>query len=243
MKDKDLRKKIQKEFETPEVPFAEWAESRGISSQEELARKEVSVLVPADNVAGCGMCGGRKRAFTVGISVAAVLIALAIALFFIIRPVAQKLYSVSDVKSSESNIAEITSQNDIYLFDIDLAHNYIVSKDTLINDSDFILMYRINNCLLSVNNGDKTDAFYFSYYIRTYSNYEFLHYKNFEKLNSVADVNGKKVSYKFIKDDTSTYAYASFTVNGCEYYIESYGFGETVINEENFINLLNKILI
>ena len=249
-KDKDLKKKIQAEFEKPEKSFDNWAMEHGIS------------LPPADNVrqvqlsgtparhshirGGIGVAAAVKRGVLIAIPlliIAAIIIPVLVVNTFVRRDL-PALYGYNDVKSQRITIDEVEAVPNVYLFDMSgVVQTESVTKEVLKDDESFVLSYVLTNNLLSVANGDTMDAFYVTYRVRIYENYEFLYYTYYKELTHTANVNGHEVSYDLSGSQLST-AYAKFTADGYEYFIEASGFdGITDLTEDNFVNLLNKILL
>ncbi len=250
MKENDeLKEKINKEFSTPEKPFEEWAKENGIFAEpDERSAAVVPVYELADNVNGRGVSGNNKRKKFI-VSLVIVLLATAGILLGIFLPRGNannlpKVFGANDAVTLETELEEITSREDIYLFDMTkVFRTEFASKDVLKSDNNYVLLYTLNRCLLSVENGGASDAFYVTYRIRTYPNYEFYNIGDYAKLTESVAVNNLKIDYKLTMNE-SMHAYASFKVDNKEYYLEAYGMdGITVLNEENFINLLNKILL
>lgn len=248
-KDKDLKKKIQAEFEKPEKSFDEWAAENGIS------------LPPADNSGRVQSSGtsARRPHVRSGVGVAAavrrgaliavpllVIAAIIIPVIMVNMPLPDEppvLYGYNDVTAKYISIDEVKAVRDIYLFDMSgVAQTESVTKEVLKDDESFVLSYVLTNNLLSVVNGETADAFYVTYRIRLYEHYEFLTYEHYNNLTDNISVNGREISYA-IADSQPAVAYAKFTADGYEYFIEASGFdGITDLTEDNFVNLLNKIL-
>lgn len=246
--DKKLQKKIQREFETPEIPFEEWAAQNGIAT-DSPERAECPVLEPADNVNGKGIpSGNKKKILSVCLPLFAVLITLAILLGCLLpKPAsapAPKIYGANDATKIKIDLQEIMRQEDIYLFDMTaVARTEDVNKEVLIEDESQVLLYTIPNCLLSVSNGDSSDGFYVTYRIRLYPHYVFMGSDYFSDLDSSTAVQDKTIEYR-IRDISQPTAYAKFSDGTYEYFIEARGYQKvTVLNEQNFLNLLNQILI
>lgn len=247
MKDKDLQKKIKKEFGTPDVPFEEWAQKRGVFTD---GNEEYSLQLPvpetADNVNGNGTAnGGRRKSLILGVSAGTVVLAVAaIILGFSLRPVAPVVYGANDTISVEATLEEVIEKQDCYLFDMSgVVSTEMITKDVLKNDNTQVMLYTITNSLLSVENGQNYDGFYLTYYVKVYHNYEFISERYFDNPANSSTVNNFTVNYK-IDGSKETVAYASFSAGSYEYFIEARGYeGVTVVTEDNFINLLNKILI
>lgn len=144
----------------------------------------------------------------------------------------------------EIELDEIKEREEIYLFDMsNVVRIETVHKDVLTGSNSQVLLYTIRNCLLSVENGDSYDGFYVTYRIRLYSHYEFFSSENFTNLEHNTSIQGKTVRYE-IRDIDQTTAYAGFSDGTYEYFIEAVGYENvTVLNEQNFLNLLDKILI
>lgn len=249
-KDNNLKKKIQAEFEKPEKSFDEWAAENGIS------------LPPADNSGRVQSSGtsARRPHVRSGVGVAAavrrgaliavpllVIAAIIIPVIMVNMPLPDEppvLYGYNDVTAKYISIDEVKAVRDIYLFDMSgVAQTESVTKEVLKNDESFVLSYVLTNNLLSVANGDTMDAFYVTYRVRIYEKYEFLYYTYYEELTHTVTVNGHEVSYDLSGSQLST-AYARFAADGYEYFIEASGFdGITDLTEDNFVNLLNKILL
>lgn len=248
-KDKKLKKKIQAAFEKPEKSFDEWAMENGIN------------LRSADNLKQVHPSGTpAKYPYTrsaIGVAAAVRRVTLVIIPFFVIsiviiisfianmslsnkKPV---LYGYNDVVSEYVTIDEVKDVQNIYLFDMSgVAQTESVTKEVLKDDETIVLSYVLTNNLLSVVNGETIDAFYVTYRIRVYENYEFLYYTYYEELTHITTINGREISYGLSGSQLLT-AYARFAVDGYEYFIEASGFeGITQLTEDNFVNLLNKIL-
>ena len=247
-KDKDLKKKIQAEFEKPEKSFDEWAAENGISlppadNSERVRSSGVSARHPHAR-SGVGVAAVRRGAL---IAVPLLVIAaIIIPIVLLNMPVPDKppvLYGYNDVSSQRIIIDEVKAEQDIYLFDmLGVAQTESVTKEVLKDDESFVLSYVLTNNLLSVVNGETADAFYVTYRIRLYEHYEFLTYEHYNNLTDNISVNGREISYA-IADSQPAVAYAKFTADGYEYFIEASGFdGITDLTEDNFVNLLNKIL-
>ncbi|MDE7083588.1 MAG: hypothetical protein K2O89_07830 [Clostridia bacterium] len=243
--DKELQKKLKSTFETPDTPFNEWADKRGIFA-DATAKVECPVCVPVDNVNGRSMPNGnKKKILIICASFVALILAVVIILITVLpRPFVPKIYGENDTLNFDIEFNEILQTEDIYLFDMkDEEKPELVTKSVLIEDNSQVMLYTLLRCLVSVENGEIYDGFYITYRIRTYENYEFVGCQTYDKLNISANINDLKVSY-IIDNKNNPIAYASFSVGEYEYFIEAYGYeGVTVLNEDNFINLLNKILI
>lgn len=245
--DKKLQKKIKQEFETPEIPFEEWAAQNGIST-DAPERVKCPVLEPADNVNGKGIPNGnKKKILSVCLPLFAVLVALAILLGCFLpksSPVPPpKIYGANDATKKDIYLQEIVEQEDFYLFDMSaVARTEEVNKDVLIEDESQVLLYTMRNCLLSVSNGESFDGFYITYRIRLYPRYEFMGSEYFSELSRIT-VQDKAIEYR-IRDLDQPAGYAKFSDGTYEYFIEARGYPNvTVLNEQNFLNLLNEILI
>lgn len=240
---KKLQNKIKTEFETPEVPFDEWANQHNISDGVEFGSTDYLRFEEVEN--GNVRYKTRNRALIIGGSAVALLLVLFLTLYFVLPLLlGPKMYGANDVVSNRITMEEVTSVEDIYLFDTSvLAKTESVTKDVLIKDNSQALLYSINNNLLSVENGEGYDAFYLTYKIRTYPNYVFFEYNNYLKIDKSIQVGNLEIGYVLVNIEVP-YAYASFKHNNYDYYIEAHGFENvTVLNEDNFINLLNEILI
>lgn len=241
--DKKLSKKIQSEFEKPDVDFEEWADKNNIKTgsagfvpnrQESIGRTKSSPVIAL------------KRGL---IAVVPIMLALAIALPLVLINVFSvssepKIYGAGDAMSVDIELDEIRSIDDVFLFDMtSVVKTELITKDVLKKDNKMTLCYTLTNCLLSVDNGSILNGFYLTYKIRIYTHYEFLKADNYTNLVSTASVNGKSVAYALQETDNIE-AYAKFTVGDYEYFIQARGFpGITELNEQNFLNLLNKVLI
>lgn len=248
-KDKDLKKKIQAEFEKPEKSFDEWAAENGISLPP--ADKPERVQSPGASTrhphvrSGVGVAAVRRGALiVVPLLVIAAIIIPIIIVNMSLQDKPPVLYGYNDVTAKYITIDEVKAVQDIYLFDMSgVAQTESVTKEVLKDDESFVLSYVLTNNLLSVANGDTMDAFYVTYRVRIYENYEFLYYTYYKELTHTANVNGHEVSYDLSGSQLST-AYARFAADGYEYFIEASGFdGITNLSEDNFVNLLNKILL
>ena len=168
--EKKLQKKFKKEFETPDVPFEEWAEKRGLFTDNPQT-VECPILEPAENVNGRGTGNNlRKRILLICAPILAVFIALAILLGCLLpRPAAPngpKIYGANDTDRVNIEWQEIANQENIYLFDMSGVNRGSVYKDVLIEDKSQVLLYTLDKCLLSVESGENVDGFYVNYYIR-----------------------------------------------------------------------------
>ena len=249
-KDKDLKKKIRAGFEKPEKPFDEWAAENGISllpaDDPERARSSGSPAKRPHVRSGAGAAVAVRR----GALVAALLLVIAAVIVSVIvlnMPASDKqpiLYGYNDVEIEYITIDEVKAVPGIYLFDMSgVVQTESVTKELLKNDNSVVLSYVLTNNLLSAANGEAMDAFYVTYRVRVYKNYEFMHYAYYDDLTHNATVNGHDVSYEPYGLQSST-AYAEFTAGDYEYFIEARGFeGVTELTEDNFLNLLDKILL
>ena len=247
-KDKDLKKKIQAEFEKPEKSFDEWAAENGISLPP--ADKPERVQSPGASTrhphvrSGVGVAAVRRGALiVVPLLVIAAIIIPIIIVNMSLQDKPPVLYGYNDVTAKYITIDEVKAIQDIYLFDmLGVAQTESVTKEVLKDDESFVLSYVLTNNLLSVVNGETADAFYVTYRIRLYEHYEFLTYEHYNNLTDNISVNGREISYA-IADSQPAVAYAKFTADGYEYFIEASGFdGIADLTEDNFVNLLNKIL-
>ena len=153
------------------------------------------------------------------------------------------LYGYNDVTNEYITIDEVEAVPNVYLFDMSgVVQTESVTKEVLKDDESFVLSYVLTNNLISVTNGETTDAFYITYRIKLYEQYEFLSAERYDDLTKVISVSGRDVSYRIVDSQTSV-AYAKFMADSNIYYIEASGFdGITDLTEDNFVNLLNKIL-
>ena len=248
-KDKEHKKKIRTEFEKPEKSFDDWAMEHGIS------------LPPADNMrqvrpsgtparhshirGGIGIAVAVKRGVLIAIPM--LIIAAIIVSIIVVNTVGRQdlpaLYGYNDVTNEYITIDEVEAVPNVYLFDMSgVVQTESVIKEVLKDDESFVLSYVLTNNLISVTNGETTDAFYITYRIKLYEQYEFLSAERYDDLTKVISVSGRDVSYRIV-DSQPSVAYAKFTADSNTYYIEARGFdGITDLTEDNFVNLLNKIL-
>lgn len=245
--DKKLQSKIKLEFETPEIPFEEWAAQNGIST-EVPERVECPVLQLADNVNGRGISSGnKKKIFSVCLPAFALLVVLAILLGCLLprHAFAPKIYGANDTMRIKIDLQEITEREDIYLFDMSgVIQTKDIYKDVLIKDNSQVLLYALKNCLLSVQNGEGFDGFYITYRIRLYPYYEFIGSEYFSDLDRSITVQDETIVYGIREFNQSLVGYATFSDGIYEYFIEACGYeGVTELNEQNFLNLLDQILI
>lgn len=249
-KDKDLKKKIRAGFEKPEKPFDEWAAENGISllpaDDPEQARSSGSSAKRPHAGSGAGAAVAARRGALVAASLL-VIAAVIVSVIVLNIPTADNppvLYGHNDVESQRILIDEVKAASGIYLLDMSgVAQTESVTKEVLKNDGSVVLSYVLANNLLSVVNGETMDAFYVTYRIRLYEHYEFLTCEHYNSLTDIALVNSHEIVYD-IADTQPVVAYAKFTAGDYEYFIEARGFeGVTELTEDNFLNLLDKILI
>ena len=248
-KDKDLKKKIQAEFEKPEKSFCEWAAENGIdlthADKSERVRSSGSSARHRHVRRGGGVAAVRRGALiAVPLLVIAAIIVPVIVANMPAHDKSPVLYGYNDVTAEYITVDEVKAVRDIYLFDMSgVAQTESVTKEVLKDDESFVLSYVLTNNLLTVADGETADAFYVTYRVRTYENYEFLYYAYYEELTHTITVNGHEVLYDLSGLQSST-AYAKFAAGDYEYFLEARGFdGITDLTEDNFVNLLNKILL
>ena len=249
-KDKDLKKKIRTGFEKPEKPFDEWAAENGISllpaDDPEQARSSGSPAKRPHTGSGAGAAVAVRRGALVAASLL-VIAAVIVSVIVLNMPAADNppvLYGHNDVAIKYITIDEVKAVPGIYLFDMSgVAQTESVTKEILKNDDSVVLSYVLTNNLLSVANGETMDAFYVTYRIRLYEHYEFLTCEHYNSLTDNTSVNSREIAY-YIVDTKYPVAYAEFTAGDYEYFIEARGFeGVTELTEDNFLNLLDKILL
>ncbi len=248
-RDKDLKKKIRAVFEKPEKSFDEWAAENGIGltspvKPEKAQPSGVSARRPHVRV-GAGAAAAVRRGALIAVPllmIAAIIIPVLVANMS--APESPALYGYNDVISQRITVDEVKALPDICLFDMSgVVQTESVTKEMLKTDETFVLSYVLTNNLLSVANGETTDAFYVTYRIRLYEHYEFITCDNYDNLTRIAAVNGYTVAYD-IFDSRHVTAYARFAAGGYEYFMEASGFdGITELTKDNFENLLNKILV
>lgn len=238
--DKRLQKTIQQEFETPKIPFETWCERTGIFS-DDAQPAPYAVYEFADNVRGKSMGNGRRKL----LSIWSPLLALLVVLLLVITCLSPRssvlpTYGANDTEKQTISLQEITAQSDIYLFDFSKATiEGSASKEILITDPSRVMLYTVSNYLFSINDNNFT----LTYNIRVYPNYELPHYDTFISLENEAFVHGKQIKYE-ITGLSKPVGYAMFSDGKYDYFIEVASYKEvTTVTEDNFLNLLNNILI
>ncbi len=238
--DRKLRKTIEKDCETPELSFEDWAEKHNIKLNMPVETNKVK----QEHV----HVGGGVYAMRAGISsvvlvliIAAILLPVLLSTLLSTAPL--KFYKSTEIVSNYSDFEEMSSVEDIYIFktsgdDIQIQMGTVLSDYS--NDEEHILLgYFINDCLIGVGQ----DAFYLGYHAVIYPNYEFINHEQYNSLSKKTVVHGKEINYD-IRQSTSIVGYANFKVGDYSYYLSAEGFEDITPNvtEENFLELLDAIL-
>lgn len=244
----ELQEKLKSEFEKPENSFDEWAIKNGVFKDIDYNVKlNVVAFELADNVTGRTLNSRNKKQILLLVLPFVITVFLIIAIILInsfshnLKP---KRYGETDAVNIKIDLEEIVDNEDIYIFDLtNVVQIQAVSKDVLKSDESEVLLYTLSDILIPVNNGTETDVFNITYKIKKYKYYEFFGNNYFINLNSQITFNNVQFYYKILYFD-NVVSYASFKYNDYEYYLEVKGFdGVTVLDEDNFINLLKNIIL
>lgn len=234
--DRKLRKTIEKDCETPELSFEDWAEKHNITLNMPVETNEVT----QEHV----HVGGGVLAKRVGACAVAVLLT-----FFIMFPVIYgfltktpglKRYSVNDVINITSSVEEIQGGG-LYMFDtLQFAQVGTAYKEVSSDEHKVLLGYFIDDSLIAVGE----EAFRVSYRAVVYENYTFIQPERFENLKNSVVIRDKQINYSIKATYKRTIGYASFKVGDYSYYLSAEGFEDITPNvtEENFLELLDAIL-
>ncbi len=243
----ELQEKLKSEFEKPEISFDEWTIKNGVFKDIDYNVKlNVASFELADNVTGRTLNSRNKKQILLFLPFV-ITVFLIIAIILInsfshnLKP---KRYGETDAVNIKIDLEEIVDNEDIYIFDLtNVVQIQAVSKDVLKSDESEVLLYTLSDILIPVNNGTETDVFNITYKIKKYKYYEFFGNNYFINLNSQITFNNVQFYYKILYFD-NVVSYASFKYNDYEYYLEVKGFdGVTVLDEDNFINLLKNIIL
>lgn len=237
--EKKLQNAIRKEFETPDISFDQWSEQKGVFSD---AAPTVAQYELADNVSGKSVGNGRrKKILLICAPVLAVFVALVILLACLAPHSSEPIvYGDTDTEKIIIDMQEITDREDIYIFDSSsVIDRESVYKEVLKTDNTRVMLYGLVGNLLSV----ESDGFYVTYKICLYPHYEFFDRKMYSDLENETTIQNKTIKYG-VNGFEQPVAYAQFSDGKYEYYIEATGYeGVTVVDENNFLNLLNHILV
>lgn len=244
----ELQEKLKSAFEKPETSFNEWSVKNDVLIEiGSNVKSDVVITKLANNINGQNVNSRNIK------QILLLVLPFLITIFLIITIIIlnsfshnskPKIYGETDAVNIKIDLEEIVDNEDIYIFDLtNVVQVQAVSKDVLKSDESVILLYTLSDVLISVDNGTGIDAFNLTFKIRKYENYEFLGKVNYSELNHNLILDNININYDVIEINTFV-GYASFKYNEYDYYIEARGFdGITDLNQDNFLNLLNKILV